>query len=194
MSPLTSAARRWLLELARGALEAAAKGDSFRAPRPPAGLPAADQEELLRPRAAFVSLHKKGRLRGCVGHVAFDTPLAQVVGEMARAATLQDDRFPPVSRDEVPEIEVEISLLSPFFPIRPEQIIAGTHGLLVRRGLYRGLLLPQVATTYNWDAERFLREACRKAGLPRDAWKHGASLEAFTAEVIAETELAGRTP
>ncbi|MBI3666097.1 MAG: AmmeMemoRadiSam system protein A [Acidobacteria bacterium] len=194
MSPLSRAARRWLLELARGALEAAARGESFQAPPPPSELSATDREELRRPCAAFVSLHKLGELRGCVGHVAFDTPLAEVVGEMAQAAALDDDRFPPVTPDEVPEIDIEISLLSPFFPIRPEQVIAGTHGLLVRRGLYRGLLLPQVATAYHWSGEQFLGEACRKAGLPQDAWQHGAALEAFTAEVIEEAELASAEP
>jgi len=188
MSPLSSAARRWLLEVARAALAAAGSGKSFEPPQPPSGLPASDQAELQRPQAAFVSLHQQGRLRGCVGHTSFDLPLLRVVSEMAQAAACEDTRFDPVGPDEIPQIQVEISLLSTFFPILPEQVVAGTHGLLVRQGRRRALLLPQVALDCRWDAERFLRETCLKAGLPANAWKHGATLEAFTAEVITETE------
>lgn len=184
MLPLSNTGRQWLLEVARQALEAAARGESYAAPPAPADLPPSDGEEVECPRAAFVTLHVEGRLRGCVGHTAADTPLRIVVADMARAAALEDCRFPPVTPGEVPQIELEISVLSPFFPISPDQVEPGAHGLLVRRGFYSGLLLPQVATAYNWDARRLIEETCRKAGLPPDAWKHGARLEAFTAEVI----------
>jgi AmmeMemoRadiSam system protein A len=177
-----------LLDLARRALEAAGRGEDFPAPAAPRELPALDRQELERPHGAFVSLHKAGQLRGCIGHVAEDLPLRLVVAEMAWAAAREDSRFPPVSKEETSEIEVEISVLSPLFPIRPEEIVPGKHGLMVRRGLYRGLLLPQVAAACHWDAERFLGETCRKAGLSPDAWKRGATLEAFTAEVITEGE------
>lgn len=197
MLPLTSAARRWLLQVARRAVEAAGRRETMRPPRPPAGLPPSDRVELERPQAAFVTLRKQGRLRGCVGHTGFDTPLTRVVVEMAQAAAREDNRFPPVASDEVSDIQLEISVLSPFFPIDPDRIIPGTHGLMVRQGSERGLLLPQVASALHWDSVRFLRETCRKAGLDPDAWKHGALLEAFTAEVIAETdpgEVSGTAP
>ncbi len=186
MLPLTSAGRRWLLEVARRSLEAAGRRAACHLPEPPSGLPAADREQLERPLAAFVSLYKEGQLRGCIGHVAADLPLTRVVAEMTRAAALEDTRFDPVSAEEVPQISVEISVLSPLFPIRPAEIVAGTHGLVVRQDERRGLLLPQVAADRHWDAEQVLRETCRKAGLPPDAWKTGATLEAFTADIIAE--------
>ncbi|HYM11257.1 MAG TPA: AmmeMemoRadiSam system protein A [Bryobacterales bacterium] len=184
MLPLSSAARRWLLEMARAAVEAAGWGEPFQAPQAPPDLPPTDASELERPRAAFVSLHKQGRLRGCVGHIGFDTPLRQLVPEMAQAAARDDARFDPVSPEEVRELEIEISVLSDFFPIEPDQVIPGVHGLLARRGIHRGILLPQVALEHNWDAARFLSETCRKAGLPFDAWKRGATIEAFTADII----------
>lgn len=187
MLPLSSAAQHWLLGLARRAVEAAGRGETFLAPQLPADLSPPDREELERPRAAFVTLHKEGRLRGCVGRINADTPLLLLVPEMAQAAALEDARFAPVSLDELSEIQLEISVLSPFFPIRPEDVVPGVHGLFVRQGLHRGLLLPQVASCYHWDAARFLSEACRKAGLTPDAWKRGAILEAFLADVIAET-------
>jgi AmmeMemoRadiSam system protein A len=189
MLPLSNAGRHWLLAVAREALAAAAKGEGYAPPAPPPDLPPSDHAELNRGRAAFVSLHLHGRLRGCVGHTATNRSLRVVVADMARAAALEDSRFPPVTPDEVPEIELEISVLSPFFAISPDQIVPGTHGLLVRSGFYRGLLLPQVATAYHWDAVRLLEETCRKAGLPPDAWKHGASISAFTADLISEPPL-----
>lgn len=188
MSRLSSEGRRWLLGVARAALEAAGDQERFQTPRPPADLPEADRKELERPLAAFVSLHKADELRGCVGHVEADLPLRQVVAEMAQAAALDDTRFSPVTRQEIAEIDVEISVLSPFFPITREEIVPGVHGLAVRQGRRRGLLLPQVAATLHWNAEQFLEETCRKAGLPRDAWKRGAVVEAFTAEVFGEQE------
>jgi len=187
MSPLSEAGRRWLLTVARSALDAAAHRRSFEAPKPPASLAESDLRELERRRAAFVSLHHEGRLRGCVGHTAADLRLRVVVPEMTRAAALEDSRFPAVTPLEAPAIAIEISVLSRLFRITPADIVPGRHGLLVRRGFQRGLLLPQVATTYQWDATRFLEETCRKAGLPRDAWQHGAVVEAFTAEVITSS-------
>ena len=185
MSPLSSAAGRWLLEQARAAVEAAGRGQAYRAAEIPAELGSEDRRELERPRAAFVSLHKHGKLRGCVGHVAIDTPLRQVVAEMAQAAALDDTRFPPVTAEETADLAIEISVLSPLAPIRPEEVRPGVHGLAVRQGWRRGLLLPQVAASQHWDAERFLSETCRKAGLEPDAWKRGAEVEGFTAEVIS---------
>ena len=194
MLPLSSAARCWLLGLARRSIEAASRGESPPAPQLPADLDTSDREELQRRRAAFVTLHKQGRLRGCVGRITADTPLRLLVPEMAQAAAREDIRFDPVRLDEIPEIQLEISVLSAFFPIRPEEIIPGQHGLFVHRGFQRGLLLPQVASIYHWDSLRFLSEACRKAGLPPDAWKRGVTLEAFLADIIAETETVSASP
>lgn len=193
MSPLSSDARRWLLELARAAVEAAGRGEPFPAPEILRDLSPSDQAELARPCAVFVSLHRQGRLRGCVGHIGFETPLRLVVPEMAQAAARDDARFDPVSPEEVSDLEIEISVLSRFFPIEPHEIVPGVHGLLVERGFHRGILLPQVASEHSWDAVRFLSETCRKAGLPPDAWKRGAALKAFTADIIgAEKHPAGR--
>ena len=188
MLPLSNAAKRWLIEAARQAVWSASMGEKPALPGPPADLPASDREYLERPRAAFVTLTKHGRLRGCVGHVASDLPLVRTAVEMAAAAALEDGRFDPVQPEEVPALHLEISVLSPFFPITPDAIEPGRHGLAIQKGFHRGLLLPQVALTCHWTAQQFLEGVCQKAGLPRDAWEHGASLEAFTAEVIAEEE------
>lgn len=194
MSPLSETARRWLLELARHALGAATRGEALAEPQIPPELPDPDRQRLAQPHCIFVSLHKHGQLRGCVGHLALDAPLYELVVDMAEAAALDDIRFQPVSEEELGDLDVEISVLSPFFPAGPEQIVPGTHGLLVQQGPLRGLLLPQVASEHNWDAVRFLRETCRKAGLPSDAWKRGATVEAFTAEVFGERERALKAP
>jgi len=191
MLPLTSAARRWLLGLARSSLEAVGRGEPIPPSSPPSEFSDSDREALNHPRAVFVSLHRRGMLRGCVGHLRCDTPLARLVAEMTLAAARQDARFSPVAPEEIPDIELEISVLSPFVPVQPEQVIPGIHGLLVRRGSHRGLLLPQVAASRQWDCLTFVGEACRKAGLAPDAWKHGAQVEAFTAEIMAEHNLVG---
>jgi AmmeMemoRadiSam system protein A len=122
------------------------------------------------------------------GYVMPIHPLYRAVAETAAAAAFRDLRFEPVSDSDLPLLHVEISILSPMFPISPEQVEVGRHGLMVSRGGARGLLLPQVPLQWGWDRERFLAETCRKAGLPADAWRHGAKIEAFTAEVFAEND------
>lgn len=102
------------------------------------------------------------------------------------AAALADPRFSPITTDEVPSLNVEISVLSTPEEISPEEIVIGRHGLIISQGWRRGLLLPQVPVTWEWDRERFLEETCLKAGLPTDAWEKGARIEAFTAEVFEE--------
>ncbi|HYE97416.1 MAG TPA: AmmeMemoRadiSam system protein A, partial [Planctomycetota bacterium] len=141
--------RRTLLDLARRTAEAAARG-----------IPAPD---LTRPSgalrekgAAFVTLRVDGQLRGCVGHVQAAEPLWTCVRDMAYAAA-NDERFPPLAPSDLPGLAVEISLLSPLVPLRPEDIRVGTHGLFVRLGRRAGLLLPQVAVEWGWDAPQFLR-------------------------------------
>ncbi len=143
---------------------------------------------LAEPRGAFTTLYYRGDLRGCVGYVFPVTSLYRTVAESARGAAFDDSRFPPVTRDEVPELRVSLSVLSPLRPLRPEEVEIGRHGLLISRGYCRGLLLPQVPLEHGWDRIAFLEQTCRKAGLPPEAWQTGAKLEAFTAEVFADPE------
>ena len=142
--------------------------------------------KLAAAGAAFVTLTKNGRLRGCIGYTEAVAPLFKVVQECAVAAATEDPRFPPVTPNELPSLRVEISVLTPLVPIRPEEVEVGRHGLMVSQGRMRGLLLPQVPVDFGWDAETFLDQTCVKAGLPPSAWRHGATLRAFTAEVFGE--------
>ncbi|MGB9068533.1 MAG: AmmeMemoRadiSam system protein A [Candidatus Acidiferrales bacterium] len=138
----------------------------------------------------FVTLRKRGRLRGCIGQVGTGQSLAHVLAHCAKAAALEDPRFNPVRPEELTEIEIEISALSPLQEIVPDQIEAGRHGLMVSRGSQRGLLLPQVATEMRWTARRFLEETCVKAGLDPNAWREpGTKIQGFTAEVFSEFEI-----
>lgn len=180
MPPLTEEHRKVLLKLARQALEEGVCG-VIEPKEPPEPAPA-----LLEPRGVFVTLRKHGELRGCIGHVQTSAPLYKTVQECAVAAALSDPRFRPVTSEEAPLLHMEISVLSTPEEIAPDQIVIGQHGLILTQGWRRGLLLPQVPVTWNWDREQFLEETCAKAGLPRDAWKKGARIEAFTAEVFEE--------
>jgi len=146
------------------------------------------QGKLAAPGAAFVTLTKNGRLRGCIGYTEAVAPLYKVVQECAVAAATEDPRFPPVSSNELASLRVEISVLTPLVPVLPEEVEVGRHGLMVAQGRMRGLLLPQVAVESGWDRETFLDQTCVKAGLSPSAWRHGATLRAFTAEVFGEEE------
>lgn len=145
--------------------------------------PSAHLAEL---RGAFTTLYYHGGLRGCVGYVFPVAPLYRTVAETARGAAFDDSRFSPVTREEAPELQVSLSILSPTQLIPADQIEIGRHGLLISLGPYRGLLLPQVPIEHGWDRVTFLEQTCRKARLPLDAWQTGARLEAFTAEVFAD--------
>jgi AmmeMemoRadiSam system protein A len=125
-------------------------------------------------------------LRGCIGYVVAASPLYLAVIETAAAAAFEDPRFMPVNEAEEPHLQIEISVLSLLAPIPPEKVEVGRHGLMISYHGRRGLLLPQVPVEWGWDRERFLSETCRKAGLPADAWRRGAAIEAFTAEVFSE--------
>jgi len=169
--------RALLLRVAREAIEAFA---GIRAAHV-----ATDTGVLGSRGGAFVTLHRGGELRGCIGHIEPDEPIGKVVPRCAVAAASADPRFPPIAADEVAAIDIEISLLGSLERIvGPEDIVVGRHGLVVRHGWQRGLLLPQVGSEYQWDAETFLAQTCRKAGLARDAWKHGAEVWRFEAEVF----------
>jgi AmmeMemoRadiSam system protein A len=136
---------------------------------------------------AFVSLHSGGNLRGCIGHIEADEPLGVVVPRCAVAACSADPRFPPVVAAELELLDIELSLLGPLEQVNAiDEILVGRDGLVVESGWRRGLLLPQVATAWNWDVAAFLEHACRKAALPPDAWKRGATLWRFEAEVFSE--------
>jgi AmmeMemoRadiSam system protein A len=170
--------RAILLRLAHSSIEATFRGETIPLDPP--------TPHLAEPRGAFTTLHVEGKLHGCVGYVVPLYPLYKTILETAVAAAFQDDRFPPVASSETPLLQIEISILSPLKPIRPEEVVIGKHGLVVSRGSFRGLLLPQVPVEWDWDCETFLAQTCRKAGLPADAWKTGAIIEAFTAEVFTE--------
>jgi AmmeMemoRadiSam system protein A len=141
---------------------------------------------LSEPRGVFTTLYLHGGLRGCVGYALPVAPLYLAVAETARAAAFEDCRFEPVTKSAAPELEVSLSVLSLVSPIRPEEVEVGLHGLVISLGAHRGLLLPQVPVEYGWDRETFLEQTCHKAGLPSDALRQGAVLEAFTAEVFGD--------
>ncbi len=152
------------------------------------------QQSLLDPAGAFVTLKTvDGNLRGCIGTFAANRPLYATVEEMAVAAATSDPRFPPVGLEELDHLVIEISVLSGLEPITPEDVVVGTHGLNISRGLARGVLLPQVPVEWGWDRQTFLEQVCIKAGLPPDAYKDPASrLEAFTAQVFSEQEFGSK--
>lgn len=139
-------------------------------------------------RGAFVTLHAHGMLRGCIGHIEPVLPLTGCIREMAIAAAFSDPRFPRLRAEEYAEVELEISVLSPLFPVTAEKAIIGTHGLVISRDGRRGVFLPQVAPEQGWDRETWLTELSHKAGLPGDAWRKGAELMAFTAQIFGENE------
>ena len=184
MFRLTEEQQRLLLELARRSIEEAVKRNSRSTVDPPRGT---SLDDILNERCgAFVSLHKSGNLRGCIGHVLPVQPLYQTVAVCAVDAAQRDPRFSPISPKELSAIQIEISVLSPLQDIEAGKIEVGRHGLLVSEGPRRGLLLPQVALQWGWDARKFLEQTCLKAGLEKDAWRRGAQVEAFTAVVFGE--------
>ena len=177
---LDAAARTELLGIARRAIEGAVRGS--RAPEA-----TSSNAALQTPQGAFVTITIGGQLRGCIGTFREDTPLFRTVAQMAVAAAREDPRFPPLTESELPGIHVEISALTPMKPVADvNEIEVGRHGLYITRGFNSGVLLPQVATEYGWDRATFLEQTCRKAGLPKDAWKEGAKILSFEAEVFGE--------
>lgn len=149
-----------------------------------------DQQGLLLRCGAFVTLKIMGSLRGCIGNFVSHKPLYQLVADLAIESSTRDPRFPPVASEEVPKLEVEISVLSPLKTITDvSEIVVGTHGIFITKGYHRGVLLPQVATEYEWDRETFLAHTCLKAGLPGDSWRHGAEIQIFSAEIFGDHDL-----
>lgn len=173
-----------LLEIARASVEAAVKGK-------PLPQPAESQIELQGKQGCFVTLKKGGALRGCLGHFRSDKPLFQLVNEMARASATDDPRFfsQPITPGELPQIEIEISVLSPLQRIEdPLDLDLGKHGIYISSGAASGCFLPQVATETGWSKEDFLSNCCsHKAGLSPDAWKDPKTeVQVFTAEILSE--------
>ncbi|MFA6112157.1 MAG: AmmeMemoRadiSam system protein B [Candidatus Latescibacterota bacterium] len=179
---LPEADRRYLLALARRTITDYLELGMV--PLPRAGSPA-----LRQHRGAFVTLQQQGQLRGCIGHMAEDTPLALTVARMALQAAFHDPRFPPVGVAEVAGLELEISALTPFARVSgPEAVVVGRDGVLLEKGGRRAVFLPQVAPEQGWGRDEMLDHLCAKAGLPVGCWQHGADLSTFQAEVFAEGE------
>lgn len=172
--------QRFLLTLARHSIEEFLK--TGQRPRPQT-VP----EKLSAERGAFVTLKVDGELRGCIGHPLPYKPLAETVAEMAVAAASQDFRFPSLKAEELPRTKIEISVLTLPEPVKDvREIEVGRHGIIVSKGIARGLLLPQVPGEYGWDLETYLRHGCLKAGLDEDEWQKGARIEVFEAQVFSE--------
>ncbi|MGA3205244.1 MAG: AmmeMemoRadiSam system protein A [Bryobacteraceae bacterium] len=194
--------RRILLGIAHHAILCALEHRPFEETQP-------SSPELAEPRGVFTTLYLRSDLpgtlhrdphselhlephrplRGCVGYALPVAPLHRAVAETARAAAFDDSRFLPVTIEEASRLEVSLSVLSRIFPIHPGAVEVGRHGLLISQGARRGLLLPQVPAEQNWDRKTFLDHTCRKAGLPPDAWRKDATIEAFTAEVFADSDV-----
>ena len=195
--------RRTLLRIAHYAISFALD----RRPFPETPLSAA----LLEPRGVFTTLYldqnvtrsddlpkddrhadphreRHRELRGCVGYAVPIAPLHRAVAETALAAAFQDSRFLPVTKEEVSHLEISLSVLSRLFPVHPDSVEVGRHGLVISDYGHRGLLLPQVPIENSWDRQTFLEQTCRKAGLPLDAWRKNAIIEAFTAEVFSDSD------
>ena len=144
---------------------------------------------LDTPSGAFVSIHRGDSLRGCLGRIETDWAIARVVAHLGRAVADSDPRFAPVAIDELDELTIEISAVTPGRDVRSlQEIEIGRHGLILERGSRRGLLLPQVAAEHGWDVETFLQHTCLKAGLQADAWTRDARILIFEAEVFGERD------
>ncbi len=175
---LSQEEKRALLEIALNSILAAFEGRHF--------VPENLSGNLSSPAGAFVTLKRHGTLRGCIGYVEPVFPLAETVARAAVAAAFDDPRFYPLQPEELPQLEIEISVLTPPRPVsKLSEIVVGRHGLIAERGPYRGLLLPQVPVEYNWDLNEFLENTCLKAGLERDCWQKNTKFYTFEAEIFS---------
>ena len=175
--------QKTLLRLARETIAQYARDRNV--PEVPSGEPAFEA-----PRAVFVTLHKRGMLRGCIGSLEARLPLAEAVRSSAVSAAFGDPRFPAVTAGEVDDLEIEISVLSPMRRVESaDEITVGEHGVVVSQGMRSGVFLPLVATEQGWDRETMLNCLCaHKAGLPEDAWRRGCDLSVFTTQVFSEEQ------
>ncbi len=181
---LSEKEKETLLQISRESVASAVRGGNPDDYSPPV------DKALQEDAAVFVTLKKNGELRGCVGSILATEPLAIAVAKAAANAALNDHRFDPVGENEVADLDYEISVLSPFRRITDVTLLkVGRHGLLIEKGNYRGLLLPQVADEHGWDAVTFLEHTCLKAGLPATAWRGPeADIYIFSANVFGEVE------
>lgn len=174
--------KQLLLTTARESIKSAQNSEDYKLNEIP--------EELDFKSGCFVTLHLRGRLRGCIGNFRDDVNILENVSLMAKQAALADPRFGPVSKDELPMCSIEISVLSPMKRVQPEEITVDRDGIYVIKGSSRGVLLPQVATEHKWDRETFLNQTCVKAGLPADSWKDSETeILSFQALVLKENNL-----
>jgi uncharacterized protein len=180
VTPLSPADRAALLGIARGAIL------SHLGAAPAPALPSSGA--LGEERGAFVTVHVAGELRGCIGTFRPMGSLASTVARMAVAAASEDPRFHPIAAADVAGLEISVSALGAPRPLGdPRAVAVGREGLIVKRGLYRGTLLPKVAVEHGWSAEEFLKHTCLKAGLPPRAWQEpDVAVEAFEAEEFGE--------
>lgn len=179
---MTDENKKLLLQLARDVISS--RFDKRRVEIPAAA-------ELQEKRGVFVTLHSQGELRGCIGYIRAYKSLVESVAEMAQAAAFRDNRFHPLREQELPDIRIEISVLSEMIPIADtSEIVIGRDGLFLQHPYGSGLLLPQVPVEWNWDLPTYLKQICQKAGLQREAWKdEGAQLFSFSAEVFGEADI-----
>lgn len=178
---LKSKEKKILLDIAHKAIAAVVR-DEDTTPEP-------REEKALNTRSGcFVTIKQDDELRGCIGNFQSDLPLFKEVAEMAAASACKDPRFYPLQEDEINNISIDISVLSPLEKVDAiESIEIGTHGIYLEKGYYRGVLLPQVATEHNWDRETFLKQTCIKAGLPTDSWEADETdIYIFSAEVFSD--------
>ncbi len=189
MSDLAEEEGKKGLQLAREAIEQYLS-DSMKM-KPKKGLPVSFEEE----RGVFVTLNKYGTLRGCIGYPYPVFKLKEAIIDAAISAAVNDPRFPAVTEEELTDITIELTVLTVPQVLKeqpkelPEHIEIGKHGLIVKKGLYQGLLLPQVATEHNWSSEEFLCESCWKAGLPQDAWlDEDTEVSIFEGQIFKEEE------
>jgi AmmeMemoRadiSam system protein A len=180
---LDQSGRKFLLRYARKVLANRLAGEEIDLDIPPSPI-------FREKRGGFVTLKKNGSLRGCIGYILPHKPLIETVTENAESAALRDPRFPAVTADELDQLTIEISVLSPVREIRdPSEVLVGRDGLIMSRGNRSGVLLPQVPVEWGWDREEFLAHTCRKAGLPSDCWKNPQTrIQAFTADVFSEED------
>lgn len=178
---LAESEKEILLSTARRAITAEASGEIFDA------LAYDVPSSFLEKRGVFVSLHKAGKLRGCIGFPKAVKHLYEAIISASLSAAFKDPRFPPVTCDELEQIEIEISILTPPVPIDPwEDIELGTHGIILRKRGLQALFLPQVAVEQKWDLPTTLSQLSMKAGLKSDDWREGAEFEVFEAMVFKE--------
>lgn len=180
---LTEDEKRMLLLTARETIRSRLFGGELSLPSPTANMTAQC--------GAFVTLHKKGKLRGCIGHITGIKPLFTGIQELALSSAFNDPRFPKLSGDEYPDIDIEISVLTPLETIdSPDEVEVGKHGILITKGFRSGVLLPQVATEQGWDREAFLSYTCRKAGLPEACWRDEETvIQVFSAIIFGEKDM-----